>query len=52
LLSNWYETLAKELEKAATALDKAKAQAASGTRLGKGFNRAEERLNRLSAAKA
>ena len=46
-----YETLAKELEKAATALDKLKAQAIPGTRLGQVFHRAEERLNRLSAAK-
>jgi len=46
-----YETLAKELEKSAAALDKTKAQAAPETRLGKGFHRAEERLNRLSAAK-
>lgn len=46
-----YETLVKELEKAAAALDKAKAQAAPGTRLGHGFHRASERLNRLSAAK-
>lgn len=47
-----FETLAKELEKAAAALDKAKAQAAPGTRLGHVFHRAAERLNRLSAAKA
>jgi transposase len=46
-----YETLAKELEKAAAALDHAKAQAAPGMRLGKEFQRAEERLSRLSAAK-
>ena len=46
-----YETLAKELEKAATALDKLKAQAIPGTRLGQVFHRAEERLKRLSAAK-
>jgi hypothetical protein len=36
--------LAKELEKAATALDKLKAQAIPGTRLGQVFHRAEERL--------
>jgi len=47
-----YETLAKELEKAATAQDISKAQAAPGLRLGKVFQCAQERLKRLIAAKA
>ena len=46
-----YETLAKEMEKAATVQDSRKAQAAPGTRLGKAFQCAQERLERLSAAK-
>lgn len=48
-----FETLAKELEKAAAAVDKAKVQALAvpGTRLGKAFHSATERLSRLSAAK-
>jgi transposase len=46
-----YETLVKELEKAAATLDQMKAQAAPETRLGKRFQCAEERLRRLSVAK-